>query len=144
MEIGALSAIFTFHTGIVFLLARADLGFWLGGAHVKWKCTGSQIFIILGEPGARGNKSDKEMKRRWFTSKVEKAPGNRLLPDYFQMALPMLPPDWAEKSFVLFCPIDEQQLLRYLWCVLTRRLSHRHTSLVCSSTFCMHARETFL
>ena len=53
------------------------------------------------------------MKRRWFTSKVEKAPGNQLLPDHFQTALPMLPPDWAEKSFVLFCPIGEQQLLRY-------------------------------
>ena len=63
--------------------------------------------------GARGNKSDKEMKRRWFTSKAEKAPGNRLLPDHFQMVLPMLPPDWAEKSFVLFCPMGEQQLLRY-------------------------------
>ena len=53
------------------------------------------------------------MKRRWFTSKVEKAPGNRLSPDHFQTALPMLPPGWAEKSFVLFCPIGEQQLLRY-------------------------------
>ena len=63
--------------------------------------------------GATGNKSGKEMKRRRFTSKAEKAPGNRLLPDHFQTALPMLPSDWAEKSFVLFCPIDEQQLLRY-------------------------------
>ena len=63
--------------------------------------------------GAKGNKSGKEMKRRRFTSKAERAPGNRLLPDHFQTALPMLPPDWAEKSFVLFCPIGEQQLLRY-------------------------------
>ena len=39
--------------------------------------------------------------------------GNQALPDHFQTALPMLPPDWAEKSFVLFCPIGEQQLLRY-------------------------------
>ena len=38
------------------------------------------------------------MKCRGFTSKVEKAPGNRLLPDHFQTALLMLPPDWAEKS----------------------------------------------
>ena len=50
---------------------------------------------------------------RLFTSKAERAPGNRLLSDHFQTALPMLPPDWAEKSFVLFCPIGEQQLLRY-------------------------------
>ena len=63
--------------------------------------------------GARGNKSGKATKRRRFTSQAKKAPGNRLLPDHFQTALPMLPPDWAEKSFVLFCPIGEQQLLRY-------------------------------
>ena len=58
--------------------------------------------------GARGNKSGKEMNCRMFTSKAKKAPGNRFLPDHFQTALPMLPPDWAEKSFVLFCPIGEQ------------------------------------
>ena len=63
--------------------------------------------------GARGNQSRKEMKRRMFTSKAKKAPGNRLLPDHFQTAPPMLPPDWAEKSFVLFCPIGEQQLAGY-------------------------------
>ena len=61
--------------------------------------------------GARGNKSGKATKRRRFTSQAKKAPGNRLLPDHFQTALPMLPTDWAEKSFVLFCPIGEQQLL---------------------------------
>ena len=63
--------------------------------------------------GARGNKSSKATKRHRFTSQAKKAPGNRLLPDRFQMALPMLSSDWAEKSFVLFCPIGEQQLLRY-------------------------------
>ena len=63
--------------------------------------------------GVRGSKSGKATKRRRFTSQAKKAPGNRLLPDRFQMALPMLSSDWAEKSFVLFCPIGEQQLLRY-------------------------------
>ena len=63
--------------------------------------------------GARGNKSGKATKCPRFTSQAKKAPGNRLLPDHFQTALPLLPPDWAEKSFVLFCPIGEQQLLRY-------------------------------
>ena len=58
------------------------------------------------------------MKRRMFTSKA-KAPGNRLLPDHFQTALPMLPPDWAEKSFVLFCPIGEQQLAGTVVCSYT-------------------------
>ena len=33
------------------------------------------------------------MKRRRFTSKAEKSPGNRLLPDHFQTALSMLHPD---------------------------------------------------
>ena len=66
-----------------------------------------------GRLAGRGNKLGKEMKRRTFTSKAEKAPGNRLLSDHFQTALPMLPPDWAEKCFVLFCPIGEQQLLRH-------------------------------
>ena len=61
---------------------------------------------------ARGNKPGKKRRRR-FTSKAERAPGNRFLSDHFQTALPMLPPDWAEKSFALFCPIGEQQLLRY-------------------------------
>ena len=63
--------------------------------------------------GARGNKLGKATKRLRFTSQAKKAPGNRLLPDHFQTALPMLPPHWAEKSFVLFCPIGEQQLLRF-------------------------------
>ena len=63
--------------------------------------------------GERGNNSGKEMKCPRCTSRAEKAPGNRLLPDHFQTSLPMLPPDWAGKSFVLFCPIGEQQLLRY-------------------------------
>ena len=72
----------------------------------SWFLTSSETQGRLA--GARGNKSGKEMKRRRFTSKAE-----RLLPDHFQTALPMLPPDWAEKSFVLFCPIGEQQLLRY-------------------------------
>ena len=75
----------------------------------SWSSSETQGRLV----GARGNKSGKEMKRRRFTSKAEKAPGNRLLPDHFQTALSMLPPDWAEKSFVLFCPIGEQQLLRY-------------------------------
>ena len=63
--------------------------------------------------GAGGNKSGKATKCRRFTSQAKKAPGNRLLPDHFQTALRLLTPDWAEESFVLFCPIGEQQLLRY-------------------------------
>jgi len=71
----------------------------------------------------------KKMKRRRFTSKAGKAPENRLLPDHFQTALPMLPPDWAEKVFVLFCPIGEQQLLRYFAVLLHEHCCIGHTSL---------------
>ena len=61
----------------------------------------------------RREEINRARSRLRFTSKAEIAPGSRLLSDHFQMALSMLPPDWAEKSFVLFCPIVEQQLLRY-------------------------------
>ena len=81
--------------------------------------------------GARGNKSGKKkkMKRPRFTNRAGKAPGNRLLPHHFQAALPMLPPDWTEKSFVLFCPIGEQQLLGYFAVFLHEHCYIGHTSL---------------
>lgn len=61
----------------------------------------------------RGDRWDEEMKRRRFTSKAEKASANRLLPDHFQTALPMLPPDWADKSFLLFSQSATEQLYYY-------------------------------
>ena len=63
--------------------------------------------------GQLGREEINRARQQSVTSQAEKAPGNRLLPDHFQTALPMLLPDWAEKSFVLFCPIGEQQLPRY-------------------------------
>ena len=57
------------------------------------------------------------MKCRRFTSKAEKAPGNRLLPDHLQTALPLLPRDWAEKSFV-FLLNRQIAAPEVLWCVL--------------------------
>ena len=41
----------------------------------------------------------------------------------------MLPPDWAEKVFVLFCPIGEQELLRYFAVFLHEHCFIGHTSL---------------
>ena len=68
---------------------------------------GDQKRSILGDPGAvswaGGGITGLQVRRK-------KAPGNRLLPDHYQTPLPMLPPDWAEKSL---CPIDEQELLSY-------------------------------
>ena len=61
------------------------------------------------------------MKGRRFTSKAGKAPGNRLLPDHFQTALPMLPPDWAE-SLCIILPNRQTATFEVL---LTRLLLHR-------------------
>ena len=88
--------------------------------------------------GVRGNKSGKEMKRHMFTSKAKKAPGNRLLSDHFQTALPMLPPDWAEKSFVLFCPIGEQQLAGYCGVFL-----HDSFCIAILAWFCVRGKLSF-
>ena len=71
-----------------------------------------------------------------------KAPGNRLLRDHFQTALPMLPSDWAKKSFVLFCPSGEQQLLRYCGGFYTTPFASPY--LFGSFTNILYSRETFI
>ena len=73
---------------------------------------------ILGDPGAVNGDARKINRRdeRFHESLqggVKEPLGARLLPDHFQTAWRMQVPDWAEKSFVLFYPIGEQQLLRY-------------------------------
>ena len=52
-----------------------------------------------------------ENARQKFTSIGGRAPGYQLSPDHFQMVKRMLAPDWAQKCFVLLCPIGEQHLL---------------------------------
>ena len=52
-----------------------------------------------------------EKARQKFSSTGGKAPGYRLSPDHFQTIKRMLVPDWAQKCFVLLCPIGEQHLL---------------------------------
>ena len=52
-----------------------------------------------------------EKARRKFSSKGGRAPGYRLSPDHFQKFKRMPAPDWAQKCFVLLCPIGEQFLL---------------------------------
>ena len=59
-----------------------------------------------GQSVGRGEKA-----RRKFSSMGGKAPGYRLSQDHLQTVKRMLSPDWAQKSFVLLCPIDEQYLL---------------------------------
>ena len=63
----------------------------------------------LVSPSLSVGPGDKERKK--FSSTGERAPGYRLSPDHLQTVRRMLAPDWAEKCFVLFCPIGEQHLL---------------------------------
>ena len=52
-----------------------------------------------------------EKAERRFSSTGKRAPGYRLSPNYFQKFKQIPPPDWAQKCFVLLCPIGEQFLL---------------------------------
>ena len=52
-----------------------------------------------------------ESARRKVSSKGGRAPRYRLSPDHFQKFKRMPAPDWAQKCFVLLCPIGEQFLL---------------------------------
>ena len=52
-----------------------------------------------------------EKAGRKFSRKGGRAPGYRLSSNYFQTFKRLLAPDWAQKYFVLLCPIGEQFLL---------------------------------
>ena len=52
-----------------------------------------------------------EKAGRKFSGKGGRAPGYRLGPDHFQKFQRMPALDWAQKCFVLLCPIGEQFLL---------------------------------
>ena len=78
-----------------------------------------------------------ERVRRKFLSKGERAPRYRLSPSYFQKFKRMPAPDWAQKSFVLLCPIGEQCLLSssrefvhdgYCLCTLARFVHKAYAS----------------
>ena len=53
----------------------------------------------------------REKARRKFSSTGERAPGYRPSANHFQKFKRILVPDWAQKTFVLLCPISEQHLL---------------------------------
>ena len=48
-----------------------------------------------------------EKAGREFSGTGERAPGHRLSPDHFQKFKRMPASDWAQKCFVLLCPIGE-------------------------------------
>ena len=62
---------------------------------------------------ARGSQSvgSGEKAGRTFSITGERVPGYRLSPNYFQKFKRTPAPDWAQKCFVLLCPIGEQFLL---------------------------------
>ena len=71
--------------------------------------TGTQIAIFgdpLGQSVGSGEKAGQK-----FSSKGRRAAGYQLSLNYFQKFKQMLAPDWAQKCFVLWCPIGEQFLL---------------------------------
>ena len=55
-----------------------------------------------------------EKARRKFSSTGWKAYGYRLSPDHFQTVKRMLTPDWAQKCFVLLCPICESNSISWV------------------------------
>ena len=58
-----------------------------------------------GDPEAVGRVGRRGGTKVFITG--ERAPGYRLSPDRFQKFKRMPAPDWAQKSFVLLCPIGE-------------------------------------
>ena len=75
-----------------------------------------------------------EKAGRKFSSKGGRAPGYRLSPNYFQKFKRMPAPDWAQKCFVLLCPIGEQFLLSSF-----REFVHDGYCLATLSRFVHHA-----
>ena len=69
---------------------------------------------ILGDPGAvsGGGKKSKRARKNSGEEKSRRrrrAPGDKVLKDQFQTVRLVLASDWCQKTFVLFCPIAEQQ-----------------------------------
>jgi len=69
---------------------------------------------ILGDPGAvsGGRRKSKRARKNLGEEKSrtsERAPGDKVLTDQFQMVGAALASNWCQKTFVFFCPITEQQ-----------------------------------
>ena len=71
------------------------------------------VRIHPGSETQRRSVGPGEKARRKFSSTGGKAPVYRLSPDHFQTVKRILAPDWAQKCFVLLCPIGEQPHLSY-------------------------------
>ena len=78
-----------------------------------WKISGKPSFVPNDWSSETQGQSvgSREKERRKFSSTGGKAPGYGLSPDHCRTVKRMLAPDWAQKCFVLLCPIGEQHLL---------------------------------
>ena len=108
--------------------------------------------ILLRKPSFRGLPSSEiqgqsvgsgEKARRKFSSMVERAPGYRLSPNYFQNFKQMPAPDWAQKMLCIIVPNRRTVSPAFFSRIRTRRLLSCHTCPVRSPSR-LRARETFI
>ena len=94
-----------------------------------WKISGKPSFVPNDWSSETQGQSvgSREKERRKFSSTGGKAPGYGLSSDHFRTVKRMLAPDWAQKCFVLLCPIGEQRLPEFFSCVRTRWLLSCHS-----------------
>ena len=83
-----------------------------------------QADAILGDPGAVSRVGRKDAGRK-FSSTGEKAPGYRLLPNYFQKFKQMPAPDWAQKMLCIIVPNRRTVSTEFFLWVRTPRLLFR-------------------
>ena len=84
-----------------------------------------------------------EKTGRKFSSTGEKAPGYRLLPNYFQKLTRMPAPDWAQKMLCIIVPNRRTVSPKFFSWVCTRRLSSRHICPVRSPSLCVQGKLLF-
>ena len=84
-----------------------------------------------------------EKAGRKFSSTGERAPGYRLLPNYFQKFKRMPAPDWAQKMLCIIVPNRRTVSPEFFSWVRTRRLLSRHTCPVRSPSLCVQGKLLF-
>ena len=100
-----------------------------------------QLYIGVSSETQGQSVGSGEKAERKFSSMGERAPGYRLPPNYFQNFKRMPAPDWAQKCFVLLCPIGEQFLLSFFrefvhdGCCLATLARFVHQACACKGNF---------
>ena len=84
-----------------------------------------------------------EKSGRKFSNTGERAPGNRLSPNYFQKFKRMPAPDWAQKILCIIVPNRRTVSPEFFSWVHTWLLSSRLTCAVCSPSLCLQGKLLF-